>query len=78
MFARRLIIHREMGSVTAKKSLGEHRKYWINQRQLYADPICHFRNEKGSGAEMLPAIILFLGWLLGTHCSAIGQFFPCP
>ena len=21
---------------------------------------------------------LFLGWLLGTHCSAIGQFFPCP
>lgn len=62
-----------------KKFLWEHIKgYWISQRQLYADPICHFRNEKGSGAEMLPAIILFLGWLLGTHCSAIGQFFPRP
>ena len=41
-----------------KKFLWEHIKgYWISQRQLYADPICHFRNEKGSGAEMPPAIV---------------------
>ena len=41
-----------------KKFLWEHIKgYWISQRQLCADPICHFRNEKGSGAEMPPAIV---------------------
>ena len=41
-----------------KKFLWEHIKgYWISQRQLYADPICHFRNEKGSGAEMPPAVV---------------------
>ena len=41
-----------------KKFLWEHIKgYWIRQRQLYADLICHFRNEKGSGAEMPPAVV---------------------
>ena len=57
MFARHLIIHWEMGSGTAKSPLGNVERYWINQRQLYADPICHFRNERGSGAEMPPAIL---------------------
>ena len=57
MFARHFIIHREMGW-EMKKFLWEHIKgYWISQRQLYADPICHFRNEKGSGAEMPPAVV---------------------
>ena len=35
--------------------------------------ICHFRNERGTGAEMRPAF--FLGSLLETRRSAIGQFF---
>ena len=35
--------------------------------------ICHFRNERGTAAEMRPAI--FLGSLLETRRSAIGQFF---
>ena len=40
--------------------------------------ICHLRNERGTGAEMRPA--LFLESLLETRRSAIGQFFsldPC-
>ena len=39
---------------------------------LLSSPIRHFRNEKVTGAEMLPA--LFLASLLGTRWSAIGQF----
>ena len=40
---------------------------------MAVQPIRHFRNAEGSGAEMCPAIIS--GWLLGTRRSAIGHFF---
>ena len=40
---------------------------------MAVQPIRHFRNAEGTGAEMCPAIIS--GWLLGTRRSAIGHFF---
>ena len=38
--------------------------------------IRYFRNEKGTGAEICPAIVS--GIVTGTRRSAIGQFFLCP
>ena len=60
-----------------KKFLWEHIKgYWISQRQLYADPICHFRNEKGSGAEMPPAVVS--GMVTRETLLSYWSIFPCP
>ena len=40
----------------------------------FLSSIHRVRKARGTGAEMCPQ--LFLGWLLGTRQSAIGQFFP--
>ena len=39
-------------------------------------PVRHLRNEKGLEPKCVPQ--MFLGLLLGTRRSAIGQFFPVP
>ena len=60
-----------------KKFLWEPIKgYWISQRQLYADPIYHFRNEKGSGAEMPPAVVS--GMVTRETLFSYWSIFPCP
>ena len=45
----------------------------INGLDCNCQFVHHFRNERGTGAETRPQ--LFLGSLLGTRRSAIGQFF---
>ena len=44
-----------------------------NPTDLFTVLIRHFRNSKGTRAEMCPVIV---SGLLGTHWSAIGQLFP--